>query len=200
MLTLVGLLIGLLTGTGEAQTCKPGRTTKDKITKAQTDIWQQELYETPFLAAALMSTSEINITGVLIRVGTKNSIQLVLTKSESNEGRALLESIYRAAHGSEFLPGFKEGGEPLKFRADAVGNNRSADMFGKINTRVILEATLTTDQVRAMSMAVAGKQVDSVRLLLAGGEAIEKGVKDKNGRQMAEKITCFASLVDADAK
>jgi kynureninase len=179
----------------EAQNCKPTVSGKDKITKVQTDEWGQILYETGFLASAVMTTSEVNIGGTIARIGDVNTINVVLTKSESNTARAVLESPYKAEKGNEFIFGFKEGGEPLRFTADSVSNNTAADMFGKLNTRVVLTAHLKDDEVLALKSSLANKQIDVVRISLANNFTIDKSIKDKNGKQFAEKIRCFATFL-----
>lgn len=182
-----------------AQNCKPDISTKDKITKQEINEWTQGLYQTSFLAAALVSTSEINITGSIARVGSENLLGVVLSKQESKPVKAVIESPYRAEKGGEFLFGFKEGGDPLKVIAERVGNNVSVDMFGKLNTKVVMQAVIKDEDLPGLRSQIANRQIDAVRVSLAGGLVIEKGVKDKSGQKFVESINCFISFAEKKA-
>lgn len=182
--------------TAAAQNCKPNFSGKDKITKASFDEWTQSLYQTGFLAAATVTTSEVNITGSISRVGDDNNVSVVLTKSESNANRAALESAFRAEKGNEFLFGFKEGGEPWRFVADSVSNNTAADMFGKLNTKVVLTAKLKDEELKVLKASLANRQIDAVRIALANSLTIEKSVKDGDGKRFVQKIGCFFAFAE----
>jgi hypothetical protein len=178
------------------QSCKPDLATKDKITKQEVTEWTQSLYQTSFMAAALASTSEINITGSIARVGDENLLGVVLTKQESKPAKAIIESPYKAVKGSQILFGFQEGGDPISVLAERVGNNVSVDMFGKLNTKIVLQTVLKDEDLRPFRDQVGTRHIDSVRISLDGGLVIEKGVKDKNGRKFTEAISCFIAFAE----
>jgi len=171
--------------------CKPNFSGKDRITKAVTSEWAQSLYHTGLLAAALVTTSQINVTASVARIGDANTVNIILEKQESNPGRAVVESPYKAEKGNEFLFGFKEGGDPLRFIADVVTNNTSADMFGNVNTRVVLTAHVKADDLAAIKNSLSTKHIDSVRVSLSNNVVIEQSVSDKDGLQFGEKINCW---------
>ena len=187
-LTLVVLLIAPVAAL--AQRCKPDVSTRDKITKQQIDEWAQGLYQSSVLAAALTTTSEVNISGTIGRFGNENHLNVIITKQESNLGRALFESAYKAVKGNEFLLGFK-GGDPVKFTADEVRNKTAADMFGKLITTVILTSHIKDKDLLGLKESLTSNPVDAVRMVLANDLTIEQSVKEKNGRQFQEKLSCF---------
>lgn len=191
---VAGGLLFVLSSPVAAQNCKPDFSGKDKMTKVEVAEWSQNLYQTGFLASALLTSSEINITAAIQRKGDSNLMIIVLSKQEENVARAVVESPYRAEKGNEFLFGFKEGGTPLTFVAVDVSNNISADMFGKLNTRVILTAKIKDEDLRALKDSLAGKQIDVVRVAVAN--PIEKSVSDKNGKRLGEKLGCFLSFAE----
>ena len=193
LVTVIALAV-VLSDPLAAQNCKPDASTKDKITKVQIDEWAQSLYQTGILASALTSSSEVNITGSISRVGDVTFMNIILAKQESNVARAVLESQYHAEKGNQFLFGFKEGGTPLTFTADQVSNNTSADIFGKLNTRVILSAIIKDENLRAFRDSIAGRHIDAVRVSVA--TAIEKSVGDKTGKQFGEKLACFFTFAE----
>src|SRR5665213_40797 len=92
-----------------AQNCKPDASSKDKITKEVVNEWVQNLYQTGMMAQMTVTTSEVDIFATIARVGSANTINIILTKQESNANRALVESALRAEKGSKFLLGFKDG-------------------------------------------------------------------------------------------
>ncbi len=180
-----------------AQDCKPNVSTRDKITKAQVTEWAQGLYQTGLIASTLTGSAEINISGSFLRDGSANAVNLILSKQETNVARAVLESQYKADKGNEFSFGFKNGGAPLKFVADAVTSNTSADMFGNLNFRVVLTAHVTFEQIVSIQDALATRQIDAVRVSLSN-LTIEKNVKETNSQQFRAKFYCFATFVDKE--
>jgi len=190
------VLAGIMPVPADAQNCKPSASVKDKITKVQITEWAQGLYQTGLMAKALVTTSEINISGSIARIGDANTVNIILSKSETNTARAVLESPYKAEKGNEFFFGFKEGGDPLRFTADEVSNNVAADILGKLNTRVVLTAHISNEGLRALKDSLANKNIDAVRVSLANNLTIEKSVNDRNGKQFVEKIGCFLAFAE----
>lgn len=173
-----------------AQNCKPDSSTKDRITKEAFTEWVQNLYQTGMMAQMTVTTSEVNIFATIARIGSVNTVNVVLMKQESNANRALLESSFKAEKGSKFLFGFKDGA-PLTFTADAVTNNTAADMFGKLNTKVVLTAHVSDADLSTMKDALTAQPVDAVRIMLANDLTIEQSVKSGNGKKFQEKLGCF---------
>lgn len=170
--TLVVVLLLMAPSKALAENCKPDASVKDKITKQQVDEWAAGLYQTGLLAAAMTTTSEVNISGSIGRFGTENHLNVIITKQESNVGRAVLESPYKGVKGNEFLLGFKDG-EPMKFTADEVSNKTAADMFGKLVTRVVLTAHVKDEDLAVLKDSLTTKTVDAVRAVLANDLTIE---------------------------
>jgi hypothetical protein len=183
----------------EARNCKPNFKGKDRITKVEFAEWTQMLYKTGFLSSVVASTSEINITGTVVRMGDANRINIILEKEESNPGRAVVESPYKAEKGNEFLFGFKEGGEPLQFLADSVGNDTRADMFGNIKTKVILTANISPEARATLKDALATKHIDSVRVSLSNNLIVEQSVNEDNSEAFTAKIQCWLAFPEAKA-
>jgi hypothetical protein len=175
----------------QARNCRPTFKGKDRITKLQFAEWTQLLYKPGFLAGMVASTSEIEISGTVIRTGGKNKVNIVLYKQESNANRAAVESPYKAEKGNAFVFGFKEGGEPLTFVADSVSNDVNVDMFGNINTKVVLTAEVRDEDLAALKDALAGRHIDAVRISLANNLTIEQSVNEDNSEAFTAKIQCW---------
>jgi len=173
-----------------AQNCKPDASSKDRITKEVVNEWVQNLYQTGMMAQMTVTSSEVNVFATIARSGTVNSVNIVLTKQESNANRALVESAFKAEKGNKFLFGFKDGA-PVTFTADEVRNNTSADMFGKLNTKVVLIAHVKDADLSAMKASLTSQPIDAVRVMLANDLTIEQSVKNNNGKKFQEKLGCF---------
>lgn len=179
-----------------AQNCKPDSSGKDSITKQQVDRWWQSLYATGF-GGSLMSTSQISLVAIVGRYGTDNSIAIQIQKQEESKQNATFESEYHAVKGNQFYFGLKNG-EPLAFSATEVSNETKAGglLVGKIITTVILAITVSDKDMASLRDALTRKQIDAVRIVLAGGVQIQKGVNDKDGKKMMEKFSCFYQSLD----
>ena len=184
---------------GIPKNCKPDISRLDKITKQQSDIWVQKMYSTSF-GSSLFSTSEVAITVTVGRYGTFNAVNVEILKEEASAQNAAFESSLRGAKGNQFFLGFKDG-EPVSFVATDVGNSTRVrdDIIantGKIVTTVVLSASLSDEAMSSFREALTGKQVDAIRVLLAGGVTVEQAVKDGNGKKLAEKFLCFYQFLD----
>jgi hypothetical protein len=105
----------------------------------------------------------------------------------------------RGAQGNTFYFGFKNG-PPLSFVVSEVGNNAKVkqELFGaKGVTTVILSAVVSDSDMASMRDALTSKQIDAVRIVLAGNDGIEKNVDEKNGRMLMEKFSCFFQTLEA---
>ena len=179
-----------------AQNCKPDNSGRDNISKQQIDRWYQALFSTGF-GSSLMNTSQISIVAIVGRYGTVNSISVQIQKQEESKQNATFESEYHAVKGNQFYFGLKNG-EPLPFVATEVSNETKVGglLVGKLVTTVILSATVPDKDLATLRHALTRKQIDAVRILLAGGVRIEKPVNDKNGQKMMEKFSCFYQSLD----
>jgi hypothetical protein len=180
-----------------AQNCKPDVSREDKISKERIDIWAQGLFSTSF-GSSLMSTSEVGVTATIGRYGTINAINLELQKREESATNAAFESAFRGAVGKSFYFGFKNG-DPAAFVVTEVGNEAKVQQglfAAKGVTTVILSAVLDDKELASLRVALTTRQIDAIRMVLAGDVRIEKSVNDKNGKKMMEKFSCFYQSLD----
>ncbi len=180
-----------------AQNCKPDVSREDKISKERIDIWAQVLFSTSF-GSSLMSTSEVGVTATIGRYGTINAVNLELQKREEAATNAAFESAFRGAVGKSFYFGFKNG-DPAAFVVTEVGNDAKVQQglfAAKGVTTVILSAVLDDKELASLRDALTTRQIDAIRMVLAGDVRIEKSVNDKNGKKMMEKFSCFYQSLD----
>lgn len=180
-----------------AQKSKPDVSKEDKISKQRIDIWTQVLFSTSF-GGSLMSTSEVGITATVGRYGTVNAVNLQIQKKEESATNAAFESAYRAAIGKPFYFGFKNG-DPVAFVVTEVNNEAKVQQglfAAKGVTTVVLSAVVQDKDLATLRDALTSRQVDAVRMVLAGDVRIEKSVNDKNGKKMMEKFSCFYQSLD----
>lgn len=198
VITPVVLLLILITSVQSwAQNCKPNVSREDKISKERIDIWTQVLFSTSF-GSSLMSTSEVGITATVGRYGTLNAINLQIQKREESATNAAFESAYRAAVGKSFYFGFKNG-DPVAFVVTEVNNEAKVQQglfAAKGVTTVVLSAIVQDQDLATLRDALTSRQIDAVRIVLAGDLRIEKSVDDKNGKKMMEKFSCFYQSLD----
>jgi hypothetical protein len=169
---------------------------RDNISKQQVDRWHQTLFSTGF-GSSLMNTSQVSIIAMVGRYGTANFISIQIQKQEESKQNATFESEYRAEKGNQFYFGLKNG-EPLVFEATEVSNETKAGgvLVGKLITTVVLSAVVPDKELATLREALTRKQIDGVRVVLAGNVRIEKAVDDKNGKKMMEKFSCFYQSLD----
>lgn len=178
-----------------AQNCKPDISTQDKISKQQVDYWTQ-----------IVSTSGVTIT---VFVGGKSAtgtqVGVVIQKAEiiSATTSAEFQSALRAAKGNQFYFGLKNG-EPLTFVATGVTNEAKfsggvmAGLSGQsiVKINVQLWAIVQDNDLAKLRDALSHRQIDAVRIVLAGDVHIEKSVSDEDGTKMMEKFGCFYQSLD----
>jgi hypothetical protein len=180
----------------EAQNCKPDYSGQDTISKQQVEQWNQSVFSTGF-ASSLMSTSQVSIFVMFGSNGTSNYVAVQIQKQEESKQNATFESALRAAKGNQFYFGIKNA-EPTMFTATEVSNSSKAGglITGKIITTVVLSATVSNNELAALRESLTHKQIDAVRVVLAGDLRIEKAVNDKTGKKMMEKFGCFYQSLD----
>jgi hypothetical protein len=170
---------------------------EDKISKERVDIWTQVLFSTSF-ASNLWNTSDVGITVTVGRYGSRNAVNLQIQKREESAANAAFESAYRGAKGKPFYFGLKNG-EPVAFVVTDVANEAKVQQgLGgpKGVTTVVLSALVRDADMARLRDALTSRQIDSVRMLLAGDVAIEKSVDGKNGKKAMEKFSCFYQSLD----
>ena len=180
-----------------AQNCKPDVSREDKISKERIDIWTQVLFSTS-VVGRLWSTSDVAITATVGRYGSRNAVNLQIQKREESATNAAFESAYRAAVGKPFYFGFKNG-DPVAFVVTNVSNQAKVEQGlggAKGVTTVVLAAVVRDKDLAKLRDAITSRQIDSVRIALAGDVGIEKSVDDRNGRKMMEKFSCFYQSLD----
>jgi len=177
-----------------SQKCKPDYSKLDKIEKKQIDVWNAELYETPLMKTALLTTSSVSITFSIGRMDTVNGIMITLQKQEESAARAVLESSLKGAKGNEFYLGLKDG-EPLKFIASDAINETKATTMGKLVTTVQLSCEFKSEDLQNIKDALTGKIIDAVRVKLENGVIINQDVKEKNGERAKNKSVCFFNFL-----
>lgn len=144
-----------------------------------------------------MGTSEVSIIAMVGSYGDVNAITLQIQKQEESKQNATFESALRAAKGNQFYFGLKNG-EALTFVANEVSNETKAGglLVGKLITTVILSASVSAKDLATLRDALTQKQIDAIRIILAGDLRIEKAVNDKNGKKLMEKFGCFYQSLD----
>jgi hypothetical protein len=184
-----------------ADSCKPDVSTVDKITKQQQDLWTQKISATD-LGSRLMGSSDVSISITVGRYGSSNAVSLEILKVEAKTS-ASFESSIRAVKGNRFFLGFKNGGEPLSFVATDVGNETKTfktelQDVGKhgVATTVVLSSAVSDETLATMRKALTTRQVDAIRLKLAGDLLLEMSIDDKSGKKVMAKFQCFYESVD----
>jgi|GEM_PF-2520247 len=170
-----------------AQNCKPDISQVDKISKQKQDYWIQ-----------VLSTSDVAITLILRNGATSSSLAVQIDKQEAAAtSNTQFQSPLKAEKGDQFYFGLRNS-EPLTFVATSVSNNAKvsgsflAGLSGKnLYTTVQLVADLQDKELAALRDAITKKQIDAVRIMLAGNVGIDKSVNDKAGKKMMEKFSCF---------
>lgn len=173
--------------------CKPDISQVDKISNKRIELYSQQLFATSFLAS-MWKAQETYITLEFLQNGDEYAVQLRVEKKEGSVDRAVFESQYRAAVGQPIQLGFKSG-NPLEIVVTNVGNNSQMTGFlsdsRRVSTTVILAAELKGDDLVRAREAFTTRQVQAVRVHLAGGVGLTKDVDDKLGRQLMQKASCF---------
>jgi hypothetical protein len=197
MIATCALMFCFTSSPASAQNCKPDVSKEDKISKERVEIWAQVLFSTSF-GSSLMSTSEMSVTATIGRYGAINAVNLELQKREESATNSAFESAFRGVVGKTFYFGFKNG-DPAAFVVTEVGNNAKVQQglfAAKGVTTVVLSAVVNDKELATLRDALTTRQIDAIRMVLAGDVRIEQSVNDKNGRKMMEKFSCFYQSLD----
>lgn len=203
--TCVGVVVGglmtLSAAASAADDCKPSVSGKDKLTKKETMAWSQEVSGTGFASRVVMENANVTVSVLVGREGDTNIVQAAMSKAEEPDkaARVLLESGFKAEKGDQFHIGFKEGGDPLSFTAtQAVSRTaRSAGLFKKLTTMVILAAEVKDEDLPKLKEALGSRQPDTIRLDLSSGP-IDKNISEGNGKKLVEKFNCFFAFAEKE--
>ena len=183
---------------GAAQNCKPNVSGKDRVTKAQSDVWAQDVSSTGFMSQVVLEKANVNLNVAIARIGEFTIVQLTLTKEEDQNkvARAVLESQYRAEEGNQIVLGFKEGGTPLTFVASRATSETAVKglLTPKLVTTVVLVAQIKDDELSALRDAIGARQFDVIRVSLSS-QTIDKEMKG-NGKKLSEKFACFFAFAE----
>jgi len=177
-----------------AQNCKPDASETDKLTKEKYDLYAQVLSS----KGGLMSTSNTTIMALAWRQANVNYIQLRVQKVEQSFDNAAFESTIRGAVGKPFYFGFKTG-DPVALEVTSVDSAAgvSQGLFAaKGVTTTIFRAAVSDKALAALREALVSRQIDAVRIALAGDARIEVSVDDKSGQKMMGKFSCFYQSLD----
>ena len=180
--------------------CTPDISRLDKITKQQQDIWTQKVGGTGF-GASLMGSKDMAVFVTVGRYGNGNAVNVEILKEEASAAGASFDSALRALKGNRFFLGFKEGGEPLTFVATDVANETKVrnDVLdfgnGKVVTSVVLSSALSDGTLIAIRDAIMAKQIDSIRILLAGDLRVEYSLDEKTSQKLMGKFGCFFDAI-----
>lgn len=181
--------------------CKPDVSTVDKITKQQQDVWTQGIAVTS-AGAAFMGSKQVSMAIGIGRFGGSSAVTLEIVKVEESTVSASFDSGLRAVKGNRFFLGFKDGGEPLSFVATEVANETKArneilDMGrGKIVSSVFVSSTVSDQALAAMRTALTTRQIDAIRLKMAGDLTFETSLDEKTGKKVLGKFSCFYDSMD----
>lgn len=196
-LSLVALVVWWVLSTQlAAQDCKPSVSREDRITKERVDIWSQQLSATSFMGS-MATGAEVNITATVGRYGAANAINLQIQQSNESATNASMTSSYLGAKGQPMQFGFKNG-EPLALVVTDVSNaaNVQQGLITKAVNTVVLSAVLSDQEMGQLREALTSRQIDAVRIRLAGNQILDKAVSDGNGKKMREKFACFYQTLD----
>jgi hypothetical protein len=177
-----------------AQKCKPAFSETDKLSKEKYDVWGEVLSQ----KGGFMSTSNLAIVATTWRQGNVNYIQLRVDRTEASPDNAAFASTLQGAVGKPFYFGFKTG-DPLAFEVTEVQNagGVSQGLFAATGlTRAFLRAAVSDKALAALREALVSRQIDSVRIALAGNVRIEASVGDRIGKKMMEQLSCFYQSLD----
>lgn len=173
--------------------CKPDVSQVDKVSNKRIELYSQQLFATSFMAS-MWKAQETYITLDFVQVGDEYAVQLRVQKKEGSVDRAVFESQYRGAVGQPIQFGFKSG-DPLEIVVSNVANNSQMSGFlsdsRRVSTTVVLAAELRGDDLERAREAFTTRQVQAVRVHLAGSVGLTKDVDDKLGRQLMQKAGCF---------
>ena len=176
-----------------AQNCKPDSSGVDPISKQQIDIWLQTV-----------SRSGVALT---IWVGRRSAsgtqVGVVIEKQEAAAtSNTQFQSALQAVKGNQFYFGLSNR-DPLTFVASEVSNEARvsgsfmAGFTGKNLVTVVQMWALVQDkELAALRDALTQKQIDAVRVILAGDVRIERVVDEKNGKKLMDKFSCFYQSLD----
>jgi hypothetical protein len=139
-------------------------------------------------------------------VGRSGFLNWVNVRIEKQEAPATPNTQFQAPlhgeKGNSFYFGLKNG-EPLTFVATSVSNNAHvsgsflAGLTGKnLYTVVELSADLQDKEMATLKDALTRKQIDAVRIVLAGDNVIGATVNDKDSMSLMEKFGCFYQWLD----
>lgn len=175
-----------------AQNCKPDGSGQDPISKQKVENWFKTV-----------STSGVAITVFAGRSGFTNWIAVQIDKQEAPATpNTQFQTALQAEKGNTFYFGVKNG-EPLTFMSTSVSNNAHvsgsflAGLTGKnLYTRVWLSAVLQDKDIATLRDTLTRKQIDAVRIALAGDVIIQAAVSDKDGMKLMEKFGCFYQSLD----
>jgi hypothetical protein len=175
-----------------AQNCKPDSSMQDKISKQQVDNWFQTV-----------SKSGVAITVIIGRQASSNFIGIQIDKQEAAAtSNGQFQSPFRAEKGNQFYFGLKNG-DPLTFVSTAVSNEAKvsgsvmAGFTGKnLYTKVVLIALVQDKDLAALREAFTKKQIDGIRIVLAGDVLIQNAIAEKESVKLMEKFGCFYQFLD----
>jgi hypothetical protein len=175
-----------------AQSCKPDGSGQDKLSKQQFEYWFKTV-----------STSGVAITVFVGRSGFANWVDVQIDKQEAAAtSNTEFQSPLHAEKGNQFYFGLKSG-EPLTFVSTSVSNNAHvsgsflAGLTGKnLYTKVVLSAVIQDKDMATLKDTLTRKQIDAVRIVLAGDVVIQASVSDKDGMKLMEKFGCFYQSLD----
>lgn len=184
-----------------ADKCEPDVSKVDRITKQQQVVWTQALAVTS-AGAEFWGSKSVRMAIGIGRYGSSSAVTLEIVRVEASGVSASFDTSLRAVKGSRFFIGFRDGGEPLSFVATDVANETKARSEildfgkGKIVTSVFLSSTLTAEALAAMRESLTTREIDAIRVKLAGDLVFETGLNQKAGRTVMEKFQCFFDAMD----
>lgn len=193
---LVFGFLAFLCLSGFAQNCKPDLEKTDKISRQKNIAWQATIYESG-LGNSLVNTSDWFISMQLGRYGTDNLFTIFVNKYEESSQNAAFESPYQGQQGQDIYLAFTQG-EPVKLTIQSASTMSKMDnMLGKLVTTIQLGINLSPEQIETLKKAFEGGTLSVIRINLANNMKIEKDIKEKKAKKMAEKLQCF---LDYNAK
>ena len=174
--------------------CKADIDKIDKIDKTDIKVWELKLGELSFGASflnGLIGKEKKDWTAYIrfMRVRNQNYVTFMVTQTFGENESANI-SRYFGGRNFELALAFDGDLPPVKFQSQ-IPEHTQAKMLGFINHQVHLSQILNEAKFEELKGAFDKGEISAFRIVLGGGEQIEKSVRDRRAETIKEKFYCF---------